>query len=186
MLKKISLFFVMLILPLATQASEGFYVGAAGGVNFLHKSHTRSHLNFDEGYSATLTGGYGFFDVFRAEVEGTFHRNNIRSIRFLDGTFHCGHARSYAVMGNLIYDLYLGNQFVPYVGFGIGCEANRLVISAPRHRSFTNRRGFTRQLILGISYPLCCLVDVSIDYKLRRGVCHNLTQTLSLGIKRFF
>jgi len=186
MLKKISLLLAVLILPLIAQASEGIYFGVLGGVNFLSKSHTRSHLDFNEGYSVSLTGGCGFFDVFRAEVEGTFHRNNVRRIRFEEGNFHCGHDRSYAVMGNLIYDLYLGSFLVPYVGFGLGYETNRLVISAPNHRSFTNRRGFARQMILGISYPVCCLVVVSIDYKLRRGICHNLAQTLSLGIKRFF
>lgn len=186
MLKKISLFLALLALPLTMSASDGIYLGGFGGLNLLHKSHTRSHLNFKDGYSASVVGGYAFFDVLRLEVEGTYHRNNIRQIRFGERKFSCGHSRSFAAMGNFIYDIYFGYKFAPYVGFGLGCEANRLVISVPNHRFKRTRKGFARQVIAGISYPICRKVEAAIDYRLRYGVCHNLSQTISVGIKQYF
>ncbi|CCB86074.1 MULTISPECIES: outer membrane beta-barrel protein [Parachlamydia] len=186
MLKNMRLFLALLVLPLALSASEGYYGGLFGGVNFLHKSHTHNHLKYDDGYAISLVGGCAFFDAFRAEVEGSYHRNNLKSVRFGDEKFSCGHARSYCVMGNFFYDLYLGCLINPYVGFGVGVEATHFVISASRHRFKHTRSGCARQVILGLTYPICQHVEASIDYKFRRGVRHTLSQSVCVGIRQFF
>ena len=129
----------MLALPVAAQAQpvSGFYVGAGAGLNMLAQTDVQpsgsenygpsnSMYEFDNGWVGVVSLGYGFGNGVRAEIEGSFRENNVRSASGFgepgSAIGASGRAQSYGVMANALYDFDLGSSFplMPYVGIGAG------------------------------------------------------------------
>ncbi len=124
----------------ATTAVTGLYIAGAGGANFLEQSQLTANaftgvapvtgrngrVNFETGWVALGSIGYGFGNGLRIEVEGNFRQNEIEGVKGF-GTQagfsrSGGFQRTYGVMGNVFYDLNIpGFPFLtPYIGGGAG------------------------------------------------------------------
>jgi outer membrane protein OmpA-like peptidoglycan-associated protein len=153
-MKKALLAATMLTLPAAMASAQpvtGPYIGVGAGANWVNNperfdvtGETRGNLlnlppgvrvenagkvNFELGYAAVISLGWGFGNGFRAEVEGNFRENEVDSIRgfgLAPIARTGGFQRTYGVMGNAFYDfdpgfLGIGPSYVqPYLGVGAG------------------------------------------------------------------
>ncbi|MBP0443741.1 OmpA family protein [Roseomonas sp. SSH11] len=136
-LKKALLAATILSLPLAAQAQPvtGLYIAAGAGVNWLQKSDIDlpvpgtntvirgvGNVEFEHGYAALGSIGYGFGNGLRLEVEGNFRENDVSDIS-VGGRLLAtgGRARSYGAMGNVLFDIAIpGLPVMPYIGGGVG------------------------------------------------------------------
>jgi OOP family OmpA-OmpF porin len=142
-LKKALLAATMLALPIAAQAQPvtGLYVGAGAGLNMLQQTDAtltgaiaqgltaaerQGNFEFEAGWGAVISLGWGFGNGVRAEIEGSYRENNINAVTGyglpaadMRGS---GSARSYGVMANALYDFDLGPAMpvMPYIGIGAG------------------------------------------------------------------
>ncbi len=153
-MKKALLAATMLTLPAAVASAQpvsGPYIGVGAGANWVNnperfnvEGETRGNLlnlqpnvrvenagkiNYEIGYAAVLSLGWGFGNGVRAEVEGNFRENEVDSIRgfgLAPVARTGGFQRTYGVMGNVFYDfdpgfLGIGPSYVqPYLGVGAG------------------------------------------------------------------
>ena len=145
-LRKALLAATVLSLPMAAQAQQvtGLYVGAGAGANWLQTTDDnvatgafgplfglRSNeikAKFETGFGGVISVGYGFGNGLRAEVEGNYRQNDVDAARAFGVPVRgdSGTARSFGVMGNVLYDFVLPSfipQFtpvVPYIGGGVG------------------------------------------------------------------
>lgn len=169
------------------EASESAYVGLLGGANLLRNEHYRhKDIVYNTGYAAGCFGGYGFCNNIRVEGEFFYRRNNIKHIRMFDGDLHCGHRRSYSLMGNCLYDFDICYPVMPYVGVGLGADRDILVINIPSNRKKNYKMRFAAQAIAGFSYPVCDYTEMSIDYRYHWARSHLSNNTFTLGLKYIF
>ena len=153
-MKKALLAATMLTLPAAVASAQpvsGPYIGVGAGANWINnperfnvEGETRGNLlnlpsnvrvenagkiNYEIGYAAVVSLGWGFGNGVRAEVEGNFRENEVDSIRgfgLAPIARTGGFQRTYGVMGNAFYDfdpgfLGIGPSYVqPYLGVGAG------------------------------------------------------------------
>ena len=153
-MKKALLAATMLTLPAAMASAQpvtGPYIGAGAGANWINnperfdlsgdtvrgnfglppnvRVNDAGKANFELGWGAVVSLGWGFGNGVRAEVEGNFRENEIDSIRgfgLAPIARTGGFQRSFGVMGNAFYDfdpgfLGIGPSYVqPYLGVGAG------------------------------------------------------------------
>ena len=155
----------------------GPYIGAAGGGSFLNDISPNGggadqKSEFDPGYVGLGTVGWGFGNGFRAELEGGYRRNDLRSVR--NSTDPNGGALgTMSVMLNGLYDIdpaMFGVDsygFMPHVGVGVGWARPR----------FDNAQSFTGntvsgkddvlayQGIAGVSYAVAPQIKLDLDYR---------------------
>jgi len=155
-IKKALLAATMLTLPAAMASAQpvtGPYIGIGAGANWVNnpekfditgrtareiaglpasadvRFNDVGKANYELGWGAVASLGWGFGNGVRAEVEGNFRENEVDSIRGFNlapigrtGGFQ----RTYGVMGNAFYDfdpgfLGIGPSYVqPYLGVGAG------------------------------------------------------------------
>jgi len=200
-IRKALLAATMLTLPAAVASAQpvsGPYIGAGAGANWINNperfdiqgsrqgnfglpANTRiddaGKANFELGWGAVASLGWGFGNGVRAEVEGNYRNNEIDSIRGLGLAPVArtgGFQRTYGVMGNAFYDfdpgfLGIGPSYVqPYIGVGAGYMWTefrniRGVSGAPGgvngFRFFSDDRdgSFAYQGIAGIAVPFTWL-----------------------------
>jgi opacity protein-like surface antigen len=187
---------VTLMMPIGIQASEEFYVGVQGGVNFLHCQFLQDrHIKFDAGYTVAGVLGYAWCYGLRFEGEVAYHNNDYRlygrNSNAVRTTFH-GNVDSWSFMANGYYDIpfYTCKPVLPYVGAGIGgdCVHQHIDIEGVRYKG--NHSGFSWQVMTGVNCTYFEDVVLSVEYKfhvtpLRYG--HHLqSHSLLFGIKKFF
>ena len=155
----------MVALPLAANAEgiEGFYVGAGGGVNIIqNESYKMQILSYQGGGSAktnvggvgVVSLGWGFGNGVRAEIEGDYRYNSAN----LGG----GNEQKYGGMVNALYDFTtVSPSFVPYVGAGIGYQAERLSVLSQTKGSFAY------QGILGAAIPIDSVPGLAVTAEYR-------------------
>ena len=140
-LKKALLAATVLSLPMAAQAQpiSGLYLGAGVGANYRDNNSENpvfsptgilarnTSIKSDWGYVAVGSIGWGFGNGIRAELEGNYRNNSIRSasIGGRGATSTGGTIHQYGVMANAFYDFNLGLNvagvgITPYVGAGAG------------------------------------------------------------------
>ena len=120
------------------QSTSGFYIAAGAGVNLIENSSvladrslataaraqnfpTTGRSSFDPGFTGVASVGYRTIYGLRAELEGSYRQNDAASSG--NSTIPTGGtARTYAIMGNLLYDIRIASVpwVVPYVGAGLG------------------------------------------------------------------
>ena len=151
------------------QATTGFYVGGAGGVNWLQDADVQggavnSQAEFDYGWGAVGAVGYGLGNGVRLEFEAGYRNNDIDKTSSGNGT---GDATALSFMGNVLYDIQTGTPFTPYVGVGIGYARTRLNDAA----AFSNTRvddedwNFAYQGIVGVAYSIIPALKLTLDYR---------------------
>ena len=200
-MRKALLAATMLTLPAAVASAQpvsGPYIGAGAGANWINsperfdikgsrqgnfglppgvRFEDAGKAQFELGWGAVASLGWGFGNGFRAEVEGNYRNNEIDSIRGLGLSPVArtgGFQRTYGVMGNAFYDfdpgfLGIGPSYVqPYIGVGAGYMWTefrniRGVSGAPGgvngFRVFSDDRdgSFAYQGIAGIAVPFTWL-----------------------------
>ena len=74
------------------------------------------------GFAGVGSLGYGFGNGLRAEIEGNYRTNDVKSWNSTTAPRAPGSGRldTYGVMGNVLYDFNFGSPFVPYIGAGAG------------------------------------------------------------------
>lgn len=165
---------------------EGFYAAVAGGINFLDSIKGENHkTTFKTGYAAGFSLGCKFYDHIRLEGEWSYRRNNVKSIKFPDGTFHCGHNRSISLFANCLYDIHLCRKFSPYFGGGVGIDFEKCTVSAPGHHRKASKDRLALQAIAGGSYLIYPCIEMSIDYRYHWAAYHFHNHSVLLGFRYF-
>jgi len=190
----------VLAAPIAAKAEavNGLYIGAGVGANFLQDSHINSitfpqagglrtqpgvfggnRLNYDTGFVALGSIGYGLGNGLRVEIEGDYRQNSINKFGFsrgstfnnnfiaAPGTGAGGEDQKYGGMVNVLYDFdpnVLGLGFfpfpiTPYVGVGAGYMQEKLHNVRAYGPGFLFRStgedgSFAYQAIIGAAFPL--------------------------------
>ena len=166
----------ILALPVAVaqaQPISGLYVGAGAGINFAMDSDIegskalseprKGDVQFDYGWGALVSIGWGFGNGVRAEVEASYRENavNAASGFGLAGASHVGQVSTIGVMANVLYDFDLGPgvPLTPYVGLGAGAafmdyESVRLISGPDRSNAVGSKMNFAFQGILGAAFRL--------------------------------
>lgn len=180
-----------LVAPTATEAEEGFYAGAMGGVNFLDAKHTKVNT----GWTVGVVGGYEMCNDFSVEAEVSYRGNNPKhnhsssttTTRSSSSSNH--NFRTWSFMGNLYYDIDMCWCVKPYVGVGIGYDdvhggnhSGSSSSSSVHHKD----SGFAYQVMVGAAYELCNELDLTLEYKFHDTRHGNYNNAITLGVKKFF
>jgi len=229
-IKKALLAATMLTLPAAMASAQpvtGPYIGIGAGANWVNnpekfditgrtareiaglpasadvRFNDVGKANYELGWGAVASLGWGFGNGVRAEVEGNFRENEVDSIRGFNlapigrtGGFQ----RTYGVMGNAFYDfdpgfLGIGPSYVqPYLGVGAGYVWTdfrniRGVSGAPGNvgtQIFSNDKdgSFAFQGIAGVAVPFTWLgvpgLTLTAEYRFL-GILGADLQVSSIG-----
>jgi OOP family OmpA-OmpF porin len=155
----------------------GPYVGVAGGGSFLNDVSPNgggadNKSDYDNGYVGLGTVGWGFGNGFRAELEGGYRRNDVRSVR--NSTDPNGGALgTMSVMVNGLYDIdpgMFGVQsygFMPHVGVGVGWARPRFDHAQSYNGNTVSGKDdvLAYQGIAGVSYTVMPQVKLDLDYR---------------------
>ncbi|WP_426956867.1 OmpA family protein [Muricoccus radiodurans] len=185
-LKKALLAATMLSLPIVAQAQPvtGLYIAGGAGYNFLQNSTgsvsggaaqalanvgigSGVRTEFDAGWVALGSIGWGFGNGLRLEIEGNYRENDLDDLRFGGPRpiLQAGRARSYGAMANVLFDFAIpGFPVMPYVGGGVGYAwheydgvRGRTVFAGGNQRTLEiddSDGGFAFQGIAGVAFPL--------------------------------
>ncbi|MBL6455343.1 OmpA family protein [Belnapia sp. T6] len=163
-LRKALLAATVLALPVAAQAQpvSGLYIGAGGGLNFHQTSNNNgAKTKFDDvGAVGLVAIGWGFGNGLRAEIEGSYRHNEIRSITGGGRNGNGGYFRNYAAMANVLYDFNLGLPVIPYLGVGVGygwADVDKARLAGPgaaRYRIEDTDGNLAYQGIAGLAFAL--------------------------------
>jgi OmpA-OmpF porin, OOP family len=176
----------VLALPLAAKAQPvtGLYVGAGAGYNILGNQKINApgslglagvagsggSLNFQGGFAAKASVGWGFGNGLRAELEGNFLSNKAHTASFLsNGVSGGGFEYKAGGLVNVLYDFTTLSPWVqPYIGAGVGYESVkwdniRSYNNAASIEAETTTKGsFAYQGILGLAFPIHAMPGLAI------------------------
>jgi OOP family OmpA-OmpF porin len=185
----------VLALPVAVKAQNapgivsGPYVGLGAGVNFMQNQNVggfsgnsatttfnrdvNQPLHMRTGFVGLGSGGWGFGNGLRLEVEGNFRENAYQSA---NGVHADGNEKKYGALVNVLYDFSLASYgipyLVPYAGVGAGYEwanASNFDLSIPGTTGrFNNTEGsFAYQAILGTAFPIAAVpgLELTAEYR---------------------
>jgi outer membrane protein OmpA-like peptidoglycan-associated protein len=152
----------VLAMPVAAYAQpvDGPYVAGGAGVNItqdetLKTTAGNGHLSTNPGAVGVLSGGWGFGNGLRAELEGSYRYNSLDKLRGGGGSTHLsGSEQKYGPMVNVLYDFTaLSLPVVPYVGAGAGYQWAREKITAGGGSATRTEGAFAYQGIVGAAIP---------------------------------
>lgn len=172
---------VALMLPTAAMAAtEGFYVGGAGGLNWTRDADYTDQtlaargvpsvkLEYDQGWVGALSLGYGTAMGIRGELEANYRwGNDVNGSDDRTATWS-GKTRSLGFMGNVLYDINTGTAFTPYIGIGAGMARvkSELNVSTLPGRNYVSDEDwvFAYQGIAGVSYNVTRNLAITADYR---------------------
>lgn len=158
---------------------KGVYAKVLGGANFLENtSFFRNKSTHQTGYLISGSLGYSLGCGFSLEAEYAYRRNDIRRIHLYGegGSSKHGHFQTSSYMGNLFWQLPLSWctcwNIQPYFGAGAGYDLQQM--HAVNSRVIFNQKwkGFSWQLMTGLAYPICCNMEIDLEYRFHQGGCH--------------
>lgn len=184
-------------------ATPGWYLGAAGGVNWAQDTSVLTALSdhddtqFDTGWALAGTFGYSWLEGYRGEIEFAYRHNDLDSVfEHPNGSssfFHTqlsGDLVQFSVMANALYDFQVADDFVLTIGGGIGVAEARLNASdanvsfiRPGSNSFT----FAWQLIGGAAYQVTDATQIFAEYHYFANDNHDVvTYPLDIPLRTDF
>lgn len=164
-------------------AQEGFYFGAAGGVNFAEDLEIGDlspccvggdrEVDFDDGFAVLGVLGYMFPMGFRIEGEASYRENDVDRITVQgEGTAtRDGDINIFALMANGWYDIQVFDNVQMHLGGGIGVgflsfDINNAAVFTPPIRSIDeDATVFVYQIGGGLAYVLQNGVAFTADYR---------------------
>ena len=175
-----------LTMPARAQPVTGPYVSLGAGVDFLQNqpityppqfgTPTRTY-KFDPGFAGQVSGGWGFGNGLRVEIEGDYTNNHVRETGNVVPLRAGGHEQQYGGFANVLYDFRVGLPLFPYVGIGAGeqvLEADNLnsagvgaVRPVAPNSNAKSVSGFAYQAIVGASVPLPWVSGLSFTAEYR-------------------
>ena len=180
----------LLFAPVAARAQpiQGLYVAGAGGFELPQNTSAalpapgfgtgRLRLQRNGGFALLGSVGYATGGGWRFEVQGDFDRTGIDQLaRSPVVTGASGHAETYGVMVNALYDLDIRNRYVfPYLGLGAGYLWERMQGvgfvapgGATAYRTDAQDGRFAWQAMLGAAFPVPGMPGLSLtaEYRFR-------------------
>ena len=198
----------VLAAPVAARAQtiSGVYVGTGAGVNFLQSEQLRSpaiagsnfnlgnsRLQFDPGFRALASIGYGFGNGLRVELEGDYFRNSLSRIKrsgsgpvFGNGLpsqaiSASGNEEKYGGFVNAIWDFdpnriglgFLPIAITPYLGVGLGyLQSHNQDVRLSSSGQFLIRSTGTDgnlayQAIVGFAFPISLVPGLAVTAEYR-------------------
>ena len=184
-------------LPVVAQPVTGLYIGGGVGANFMQQEKTTASLfpgatfaqtassSRDVGGAAVFSGGWGFGNGLRVELEGDYRYNRISRSTSAFTVSSGGREQKYGPMVNVLFDLDVGSPYVfPYVGGGAGYQwvdrrrntSGALSLTTPtgvvggaNANNFTSGvdSSFAYQAIAGLSFPIPPVVGLSLTAEYR-------------------
>jgi len=162
----------------ASAETDGWYLGAEAGANFVPKIKFNANANTwqqqqDTGYALAGQVGYGFGQV-RLEGEIGWRSNDLSGFRNSAGaqSVNDGEIRGVNFMGNIFYDFQTDSQWTPYVGAGIGAiNLNNANVKINNGLGVVNDTNllFAWQAIAGLSYAVTDSLSIKADYRYLRS-----------------
>ena len=161
-------------LPAAASAQTpgwmaGVYLGAGAGWNIAEDSEIEGtglngDVEYDDGYAGFFTFG-GKLWGFRGEGEFGYRKNDVDSVT--GGGGGNGDVSVLSYMGNVLFDIPTGTQWVPYIGGGIGGARVDLDTSLPAAGVSvdSDETGWAYQGIVGVTYHVNENLGVFADYR---------------------
>lgn len=149
-------------------SNKNIYLGITGGMNFLHGATEGL------GITGAISLGYKFENNFRTEIELAL-RDDRRGNSFA--------GRTYAFMGNILYDINFQTTWTPYIGVGSGYSYTKhqymgflnnrwhpIHYQKPKCAAFQGIVGLDRELIdalrLGLEYRCFFIKDDLRDHSI--------------------
>ena len=163
-----------------------FYVKGLGGLNFIQVRNHGFTSRIKTGYIASATVGYRLGYDLRVEGEYAYRRNRFKHVS--------GNVNANSFMANLLWDMPVGQcgcdllDLTPYVGAGIGYDIQKVNVSVRtgRHsrQSFHHtKKSFAWQAIAGVSVPVYCNTDMSLEYKFHQATSTRIyDHSIGLGV----
>lgn len=163
----------------AQAAEDGFYIGAAAGVNIARDSEFdtiagQPDASYDTGFTGLASAGYGLGTGLRLEGELGFRGNDIDDVAGVAGS---GDVSALTVMGNVLYDIDLGSRVTPYVGIGVGVARVDFDGVSPVGGSAVDDddTAFAYQGIVGAAYEISDRFKLTLDYRYLAAPSVDLT-----------
>ncbi|MBY0432282.1 MAG: porin family protein, partial [Rhodospirillales bacterium] len=158
--------------------TNGFYVGAEGGLNILRDADYTGNpaprgvvgpgingkIESDNGWGLLGQAGYGFGQV-RLEGEVGYRRNSIdkASMNRAPGTLATDNkTEALDLMANVYYDIPTGTPFVPFLGAGLGGARVKMDLAGLGKDSSTV---WAAQGIAGLAYNINQNLALKADYR---------------------
>lgn len=167
-----------------------FYAKVFGGANFLQNVKVAGNKpTYETGYVIAGSLGYRWCNGLRLEAEYAFRRNAIKKIDFCaEGSAKHGHCQASSYMGNLFWDLPLSAgrcalwNVQPFIGAGLGYDFQQMHSSNSRVVLNQKRNHFSWQLMAGLTCPLFCNTEISLEYIFHQGGSHFNNHSIGLGL----
>ena len=177
----------------ASQSSahrQGWYVGIEAGANWIgdtdaefdnsydYRYPTYGNLDFDTGWAALGTVGYGFEKNWRIEFEVGYRDNDVDAL--FSGKSHpiaavalvdnwdwspqarTGSLNEWSFMANVIYDVPLTDKLDLNIGVGAGYDNAELKLNGGFKDNDWN---FAYQGIVGLTYKVSNRLDLTLTYR---------------------
>ncbi|TXL72750.1 OmpA family protein [Vineibacter terrae] len=148
----------------------GFYIGAMGGVNFLHMP-TLGSTKEKTGFAVGGVAGYDFVGP-RVELEFLYRQNKAKGVG--------KNMYQYAPMVNVLYDFMPDSMVTPYLGIGAGVNIWEY--------AWVSTADFAMQGIAGLSLRMTDGFFANLDYRFMNTFAkgkdfQNHTVLVTLGYK---
>ncbi|HOI15086.1 MAG TPA: outer membrane beta-barrel protein [Geobacteraceae bacterium] len=169
-MKRIVLALLMVLAFASAALADGFYIGAAGGVNFIQDSTVRNpdvssdslEASFDPGYLFDAVAGYRW-QMLRFEGEFIYQKSDLDSISSPESTFpRDGDATGIGGMANAWIDLATESIVTVYIGGGLGFMNVKLSNSTVS----INDSVFAWQVGAGVGFALTKKLSLDLGYRL--------------------
>jgi OOP family OmpA-OmpF porin len=172
----------LLALPLAAQAQpvDGPYVALGGGLNIMQQVPVKSvlgtqvpdsNISTNLGGVGILSGGWGFGNGLRAELEFDYRYNRLDSLHTPIGSASLkGSERKFGPMVNVFYDFTTLTPVVtPYVGVGAGYQwsVENVKIQGVSGWARETEGAFAYQAIAGAAVPISAVPGLAATAEYR-------------------
>lgn len=171
-------------------SKKNFYGKIFGGVNFLQNTSLNGNrASYKTGYVVSASLGYCWCYGLCLEAEYAYRRNEISKIHFFnEGSSNRGHFQTSSCMANLLWNMPLSSwgcsfwNIQPFIGAGLGCDFQQMHSSNSRIRFSQKWDHFSWQVMTGLSYPIFCNTELSLEYKFHQGGSHFNNHSLGVGL----
>ncbi len=158
------------------KTASGPYLGLSAGYNWTRDTNVNAgtafnKMDFSEGYTGILEGGYRFDNGLRPALEVGYSKDVVDTIsggpvgRYGSG----GNMAAITIMGVVNYDFHTGTALRPYVSAGAGLarlHMNRVgSLSAPGVLYDDWDSTFAWQVGAGFSYAVADNMDLTVGYR---------------------